>query len=207
MPDAPKLSDLPADQQAKLHRYLDLLIEANTNFNLTRIVDRADAEVFHVGDALQLLPHLPTAAAGQFDLVDVGSGGGVPGIVLAVMRPNAAVTLVESTGKKATFLEETAADLGLKNVTVFNGRAERMGLDGQFDVVTARAVAPLVKLLEWTRPLVRRGGTLLAMKGPKVDEELHDARFIIRKERASCTTHAYELGGQTGRVIAKMRWR
>ena len=206
MTDAPTLADLPDDQRQTLHRFLDLLIKANTRFNLTRIVDREQAETFHLDDALQLLPHLPTAAAGRFDLADVGSGGGVPGVVLAVVRPSADVTLCESVGKKAAFLEDVAAELRLDNVTVFNGRAERMGRDGQFDVVTARAVAPLVRLLDWTRPLVRRGGTLLAMKGPKIDEELEEARFVVRRQRATLTTHAYDLGGQTGRVVAKVRW-
>src|SRR5205085_9631979 len=88
---------LDAVQQEKLSRYLDLLLEANRSINLTRITDRAAAEVQHVGDALTLLPFLPTDS---FSLVDVGSGGGVPGIPLAIARPDAQVLPVESTKKK-----------------------------------------------------------------------------------------------------------
>ncbi len=194
----PTLDSLPPEQQQKLSRYLDLLIEANTQFNLTRIVDREDAEVFHLGDALALLPHLPTAGAGRFDLCDVGSGGGVPGIILAVVRPHARVTLVESTGKKADFLQAVVDDLELENAEVFNGRAERMPRHGQYDIVVTRAAGPMAKLLPWCRPLVRRGGYLLAMKGPKLRDELHEATPFIREQRATLSTHPYELGGQTG---------
>src|SRR5688500_1440653 len=100
---------LTDDQHAQLSRYLDLLLDANQRMNLTRITDRAAAEVQHVGDALTLLPHLPP---GEFRLADVGSGGGVPGIPLAIARPDARVMLVESTKKKAAFLKSAAAELG-----------------------------------------------------------------------------------------------
>ena len=188
------------ERDAKLARYLDLLLAANERFNLTRIRDRADAEAFHVGDALAVLPYLPTFA---HNLADVGAGGGVPGLVLAICRPGVDVTLIESVGKKAAFLEETAAELGLSNVEVFNGRAERLA-NRQFEVVTARAVAPLDKLLTWTRPLVRRGGTLLAMKGPKLNDELAAAAPVLKRQRATLTTHPYDLAGQSGRVVAKV---
>src|ERR1700712_2349887 len=108
---------LPLSEETtrKLDRYLDLLLEVNTRMNLTRITDRAQAEVQHVGDSLTLLPFLP---AGPFRLADVGSGGGAPGIPLAIVRPDATVLLIESTKKKAAFLREAAAKLELKNVTV-----------------------------------------------------------------------------------------
>src|SRR5690348_7735138 len=92
--------------------------------NLTRIADRAAAEVQHVGDALTVLPFLPREA---HRLADVGSGGGVPGIPLAVARPDVSLVLVEATGKKAAFLTETARALGLTNVRVVNERAETAG--------------------------------------------------------------------------------
>ena len=88
-------------QTGQLGSYLDLLFAANQRMNLTRITNRGDAEVLHVGDALTLLPHLPPQAR---RLADVGSGGGVPGIVLAIARPEIHVTLIESTRKKADFL-------------------------------------------------------------------------------------------------------
>src|SRR5947209_16117527 len=106
---------LDAEQHERLSRYLDLLLEANRSINLTRITDRAMAEVQHVGDALTLLPFI---APGALSIVDVGSGGGVPGIPLAIARPEARVLLIESTKKKAAFLERAARELGLGNVRV-----------------------------------------------------------------------------------------
>ncbi len=170
--------------------------------NLTRIRDRQEAETFHVGDALALLPHLPEHG---FDLADVGSGGGVPGVPLAIARPKVQVTLIESVGKKAAFLQSVVEALQLENVTVINGRAEALP-PKSFDVVTCRAVAPLQKLLVWCRSMIRPGGVLLAMKGPKLAEELVEAKKALLNQRATVTTHPYELGGQTGRVIAKVTY-
>src|SRR4051812_498931 len=106
---------LSSDQHALLGRCLDLLLAANETMNLTRITDRAAAEVHHVADALTLLPFLPP---GPHSLADVGTGGGVPGIPLAVARPDAQVLLVESTKKKAAFLRSAVEQLGLANVKV-----------------------------------------------------------------------------------------
>ena len=155
---------LDAAQQEKLARYLDLLSETNRKINLTRITDRAAAEVQHVGDALTLLPFLPK---GSFSLVDVGSGGGVPGIPLAIARPDAQVLLIESTKKKGVALERFAAELGLDNLSVSTTRAEDAGQSSKretFDVATARAVATLDWLAEWCLPLVKVGGKVLAQE-------------------------------------------
>ncbi|MEM1013803.1 MAG: RsmG family class I SAM-dependent methyltransferase, partial [Planctomycetota bacterium] len=84
--------------------------------------------------------------------------------------------------------------------------AERMGRDGQFDHVVTRAAGPMSKLLAWCRPLVMKGGMMLAMKGPRLREELRDAQPLIRQQRATITTHPYTLAGQEGRVIAKVTW-
>ncbi|MGF1634992.1 MAG: 16S rRNA (guanine(527)-N(7))-methyltransferase RsmG [Phycisphaerae bacterium] len=171
---------LSAAQLAALARYLDLLIDANARMNLTRIVDRPSAEVRHVADALTLLRHLPVAAQ---SLVDVGTGGGVPGIPLAVARPDVAVTLVDATGKKCDFLRHAAAELGLNNVTVVHGRAETLGhgpLRASFDVAVARAVAHTAFLAEWLLPLVKPNGRALLMKGPKHAEELPEAAHALR---------------------------
>ena len=111
-------------QHAQLGKYLDLLLAANERMNLTRITDRAAAEVQHVGDALTLLPHLPKE---PHRLADVGTGGGVPGIPLAIVRPDVQVTLIESTKKKAAFLSEAAAALTLSNVQITDIRAEEAG--------------------------------------------------------------------------------
>ena len=159
-------------QHARLARYLDLLFEANQTMNLTRITDRAQAELLHVADSLTALPFLP---AGPHKLADLGSGGGVPGIPLAVARPDAQVLLVESTKKKAAFLRRAVEQLGLTNVQVSDERVEDLGLSarrGTFDVATARAVALLPWLIEWAVPLLKKGGALLAMKGERATEEI-----------------------------------
>lgn len=172
---------LTDDQHARLSRYLDLLTAANERMNLTRITDRAAAELQHVADALTLLPHLP---AGAVRLADIGSGGGVPALPLAIARPDVKITLIESTKKKAVFLKEAAASLELPNVTILDTRAEDVGQDPayreKFDVVTARAVATIDWLAEWCLPLARKGGKVLLMKGPRHAEELPVALKPIR---------------------------
>jgi 16S rRNA (guanine527-N7)-methyltransferase len=171
---------LTPEQLTLLDRYLDLLFEANEKMNLTRIPDRAAAEIQHIGDALTLLPYLP---ATQCKLADVGSGGGVPGIPLAIVRPDSKVVLIESTKKKADFLHYTKTTLGLQNLSVRAARAEEIGqsnLRETFDVAIARAVATLNWLAEWCLPLVRKGGYMLAMKGPRVKEEIPGAVKAIK---------------------------
>jgi len=214
-------------QSAALARYLDLLLAGNETMNLTRITDRAAAEVQHVADALTLLPFLP---AGPFHLADVGSGGGVPGIPLAIARPDAQVLLIESTRKKAHFLRQTVAALGLANVRVTEERAEdiaqvkagstRSARAGStrspqapdarrvregFDVAVARAVAPMVWLAEWCLPLVKKGGRMLAMKGPKVAEELPAAAKAIRLcGGGPPVLHAVALPGTQNHLIVEI---
>src|SRR5687767_14107401 len=151
---------LSDEQHAGLSRYLDLLLEANARMNLTRITDRAAAELQHVGDALTVLPHLPRE---PHRLADVGTGGGVPGIPLAIVRPEMTVLLIESTKKKAAFLKQVIEELKLPNVSVSEWRAEDVGHSNSretFDVAVARAVATLDWLAEWCLPLVKTGGKM-----------------------------------------------
>ena len=192
-------------QVERLGRYLDLLLAANERMNLTRITGRADAEVRHVGDALTLLPLLP---AGPHRLADVGSGGGVPGVPLAIARPDASVTLFEGVGKKADFLRNVTSELGLRNVAVFHGRAEdwpRHSRD-RFNVVTCRAVASLSKLLTWCGPLVTGGGVLLAMKGPRLGEELEEAGPLLRRQNAAVEEILSAVPALNGHRTARVIW-
>jgi 16S rRNA (guanine527-N7)-methyltransferase len=119
---------------------------------------------------------------------DVGSGAGLPGIPLAIARPDLAVTLVEPLLRRSTFLEEVVRDLGLANVEVVRCRAEELHGQRSFDVVTSRAVAPLPKLLRWSVPLVRPGGLVLAMKGSSAADEVAAARPQLRKLGASAAS-------------------
>lgn len=193
---------LSDEQREKLSRYLDLLLSANESMNLTRIDNRAHAELMHIGDALTLLKWLPSE---KIDIADVGAGGGVPGIPLAIALPEAQVTLIESTTKKSLFLELTCAQLKLGNVRVLNRRAEDLAKAESFDVVTARALAAMDRLARWCLPLVRPGGRLLAMKGPKLAEELPLAEKTLRRLGASrWIVHPAELPGVANLVIVEV---
>ncbi len=173
--------ELEAAEREQLGAYLHLLLETNKQFNLTAIKEPGEAWLRHVLDSLSLLPHLGQSDSESHTLrvVDVGSGGGLPGVPLAITRPDVRFTLVEATGKKAKFLQGCADELGLSNLEVVNDRAETIGRDKahrqRYDVSVARAVGPMNVLLELTMPLVRVGGRVLAMKGRRLEEELRDA--------------------------------
>ncbi|HYO17377.1 MAG TPA: 16S rRNA (guanine(527)-N(7))-methyltransferase RsmG [Dermatophilaceae bacterium] len=109
-------------------------------------------------------------------VIDVGSGAGLPGLVLAIRRPDLRLTLVESMARRVQWLTDASEALGLENVVVRHGRAEDLNGIIHADVVIARAVAPLVQLLPWCLPLIRPGGTLLALKGARAEREIQDAQ-------------------------------
>lgn len=112
---------------------------------------------------------------------DIGSGAGLPGLVLAIARPDLRITLVEPLLRRTTFLEEVVAELELEQVEVLRGRAESLHGARRFDVVTSRAVAPLGRLLDWSMPLVDPKGALVAMKGSSVREEIVQASADLRR--------------------------
>ena len=173
--------------------------------NLTRITDRSAAEIQHVADALTLLPFIPIE---PLALADVGSGGGVPGIPLAIARPDLRITLIESTKKKAVLLSGLVASLNLQNVSVLDQRAEQIArgpLRESFDIVVARAVGQLAWLAEWCLPLVKKGGTFLAMKGEKVHDEIPLAQRPIRQlGGGELIVHPIELPGTAHHVIVEI---
>lgn len=115
---------------------------------------------------------------GPGTLADIGSGAGFPGLVVAIMRPDVACTLIEPLGRRATWLEDESTRLGLKNVTVVNQRAEEV-VGERYDFVTARAVSALKTLIPLVVPLVRPGGELVLMKGERVDQEIRDAASVL----------------------------
>jgi 16S rRNA (guanine527-N7)-methyltransferase len=115
-------------------------------------------------------------------LVDIGSGAGLPGVVLAMLRPSLQVTLLEPLLRRSAFLEECAAELGLSNVTVVRARAEeKAAANIKADIATARAVAPLDRLVGWAAPLLRPGGELLAIKGQSAEEEISAAQAVLSR--------------------------
>ncbi|MEV1239201.1 16S rRNA (guanine(527)-N(7))-methyltransferase RsmG [Nonomuraea sp. NPDC050022] len=117
-------------------------------------------------------------------LVDIGSGAGLPGLVLAIVRQDITVTLLEPLLRRTVFLEECVEALKLDNVEVLRGRAEELAGKREFDVASARAVAPLDRLLKWAMPLLREGGELIAMKGERAAEELAEAEPQLRASGA-----------------------
>jgi len=118
---------------------------------------------------------------GPGTLADIGSGAGFPGLVVAIMRPDVACTLIEPLGRRATWLEDESRRLGLHNVTVVNQRAEDVAGQARYDFVTARAVSALKTLIPLVVPLVRPGGELVLMKGERVDQEIRDAASVLVK--------------------------
>ena len=114
------------------------------------------------------------------EVCDIGSGAGLPGLVLAIARPDLRITLVEPLLRRTTFLDEVVTELGLDGVEVVRGRAESLHGARRFDVVTSRAVAPLDRLLGWSMPLVAADGALVAMKGSSVRDEVAKAEPVLR---------------------------
>jgi 16S rRNA (guanine527-N7)-methyltransferase len=157
--------DLPADAQEKLLAYLDLLAKWNRTYNLTAVRDPAEMISRHLLDSLAVLPFVHGK-----NLADLGSGAGLPGIPLAIARPDLVVTLVESNGKKARFLREAVRSLPLANVTVAQARVQ--DTTGVFDTITARAFASLPGMLAWAGHLLAPGGRWLALKGRADPAEL-----------------------------------
>ena len=130
----------------------------------------------------------------ESSVCDIGSGAGLPGLVLAVARPDLRLTLVEPLVRRTTFLSEVVDRLGLGNVEVVRGRAEALHGARVFDVVTSRAVAPLERLLDWSMPLVAPEGALVAMKGSSIGEEIEAARPVLARWRCA-EPEVHRLGG------------
>ncbi|MFA9431565.1 16S rRNA (guanine(527)-N(7))-methyltransferase RsmG [Egicoccus sp. AB-alg2] len=148
--------------------------------NLVSKLARSELRTRHIPESVAFARGLP---AGAQRLLDIGSGGGFPGLVVAIVRPEYEIHLLDSTRKKADFLRDAAARLGLA-VTVHNGRAEDLArgeLAASFDLVTARAVASLERLIPWTLPFLRPGGVLHAIKGERWSEELAAAEPVVRR--------------------------
>jgi 16S rRNA (guanine527-N7)-methyltransferase len=159
---------LDEGQRSRLAAHLRLVEKWNRVHNLTAVRETDQMVVLHVLDSLSLIPHLGEART----LLDVGSGPGFPGIPVALARPDLAVTLLDSSSKKCTFLEQARAELGLANVRVVCERVEQWKPQERFDAVVSRAFAELSDFVTQARHLVQPGGRLLAMKGVYPFEEI-----------------------------------
>lgn len=192
--------ELEAGEVERLGRFLALLLHVNQTVNLTAIRDPHAAWIQHVFDSLTLLPLLDDLHTCE-RIIDVGSGGGAPGIPLAITQPQREFTLLEATGKKATFLLAACERLQLGNVRVVPARAESYGRgegrDG-FDAAVARALGPLAVAAELTIPLVRVGGRVLLIKGARAEDELRDASRALTLLK---TAHLGNVRTPTGTIV------
>ncbi|WP_225031247.1 16S rRNA (guanine(527)-N(7))-methyltransferase RsmG [Paraburkholderia sp. XV] len=166
--------DLTAEQKGKLLDYVALLAKWNAVYNLTAIRDPRQMLIQHILDSLSIVPHLATL--GPATLLDVGSGGGLPGIVLAIVFPEWSITVNDIVQKKSAFQSQAKAELGLGNLSVVTGRVEnlRPGIEvpGKFDAIVSRAFAELADFVTLARHLVADDGAIWAMKGVRPDGEI-----------------------------------
>ncbi len=160
------LTDFQADH---LTRYVELLAKWNKAYNLTAIRDPKEMVSRHIIDSLSIAPHL----SGD-NILDVGSGPGLPGIVLAIMFPEKKFTTLDSNGKKTRFMTQSKMELKLDNLSVANARVESFKADRLFDAITSRAFSSLKDMVEGTRHLLLPSGVYLAMKGLYPEEELKE---------------------------------
>ncbi len=157
-------------QAGRLAGYLDLLHRWNATYNLTAVRERDAMLIQHLADCLAVVPHL-AARAPTGRLLDVGSGGGLPGVVLAVALPGWDVTCVDAVAKKAAFVRQVAGTLAVPNLHASHARVEALAA-GPFDVITSRAFSSLADFAALTRTKLSPGGAWMAMKGRVPDEEI-----------------------------------
>jgi 16S rRNA (guanine527-N7)-methyltransferase len=163
---------LSAAQIGRLLDYVALLVKWNAVYNLTAVREPMQMVTQHLLDSLAALP----AFAGARQVLDVGAGGGLPGMVLAIWaaeaQPALQVALIDTVHKKTAFLTQAKAELGLANVSVHTGRVEQMSSTQQFDVITSRAFAELADFIDWSGHLLAPGGRFIALKGLRPDAEI-----------------------------------
>ncbi|WP_426173276.1 16S rRNA (guanine(527)-N(7))-methyltransferase RsmG [Massilia sp. TWR1-2-2] len=153
--------DLDGKQHEQLLDYLALLFKWNSVYNLTSLRDPLQMVTLHLLDSLAAVP----AFAQAHNVLDVGAGGGLPGIVLAIARPDVNVSLIDTVHKKTAFLKQVKAELELANVTVYTAKVQQLQVQQPFDVITSRAFADLSDFVTWSGHLLAEGGQFIALKG------------------------------------------
>ena len=169
--------DVSPAQQEKLMDYLALMFKWNAVYNLTSLRDPMQMVTHHLLDSLAAVP----AFAHARNVLDVGSGGGLPGIVLAIVRPDMKVSMIDTVHKKTAFLTQVKAELELANVTVYTARVEQLQVSDKFDLITSRAFADLSDFVHWSCHLLVDGGRYIALKGvaPKDEQERLPADWTV----------------------------
>jgi 16S rRNA (guanine527-N7)-methyltransferase len=159
--------ELNDGQVEKLLDYLALLNKWNSVYNLTSVRDPMQMVTLHLLDSLAAVP----AFKGAANVLDVGAGGGLPGMVLAISRPDMNVSMIDTVHKKTAFLNQVKAELELANVTVYTKRVEQLEVKTKFDVITSRAFADLSDFVNWSGHLLQEGGRFIALKGTAPEDE------------------------------------
>lgn len=180
------------DGAETISQYVDILASRGIDWGLVGPREGERLWQRHVLNSIAAESLVPSGAS----VVDVGSGAGLPGIPLAIRRPDVRMTLLESLLRRASFLELAVSELGLADrVRVVRGRAEEHR--ETYGVVTCRAVAPLPRLISWCLPLLSPSGRLVALKGSTAGDELADARPLLQKHRLSAELHEFPVPGTT----------
>lgn len=195
----------------RLVSYIDLVLERNEHINLTAVRDRDEAMQKHLADSLSAaeLPEFRNACR----IIDVGTGAGFPGAILAIAYPDKEFVLLDSTLKRLRVIDEFAERLGISNIRTVHARAEEISgkpdYNAQFDLCVSRAVASLDKLSGWCLPFVKKGGFFIPFKGENYKEELKSAEKSLRKHRGSLDrivqtgSGAQDISGHVLLVIRK----
>lgn len=170
--------DLPAEAQGRLLAFAALLAKWNRVYNLTALRDDSQMLTHHLLDSLAVLPHLEATR-----LADIGSGGGLPGIPLAIARPQCGIALVETSHKKASFLQQARIELGLQNVDVVNDRVEQWHPASPCDAIISRAFSDIADFVRLTDHLLGKGGRWYAMKGVLPHDEIAQLPAEYRVDR------------------------
>ena len=173
--------DLNQQQQEQLLDYLALLFKWNAVYNLTSVRDPMQMMTHHVLDSLAAV----SSFAGAANILDVGAGGGLPGMVLAIARPDMKVSMIDTVHKKTAFLTQVKAELGLANVSVYTKKVQDLEVAAKFDVITSRAFADLSDFVNWSGHLLAEGGQFIALKGtaPPEEQERLPAQWKVKQLR------------------------
>ncbi|MBQ0017765.1 MAG: 16S rRNA (guanine(527)-N(7))-methyltransferase RsmG [Clostridiales bacterium] len=198
------------DKAEKLISYLDMVLDRNRFINLTAVKDRDEAIEKHIIDSLSIceLPEYKEAET----IIDVGTGAGFPGALLAIVSPEKKFILLDSTLKRLKVIDEFAESLGIDNVTTVHARAEEIArkpeFDAAFDMCVSRAVANLSTLSEWCLPFVKKGGWFISYKGENYLEEIEAAKKVFTK-RGGKLVEIYTPSEQeediSGHVLLKIK--
>jgi len=187
------------EQTDRINEYVRLLISENSKQNLIRFNDESEIFKKHIEDVL--IPFSLTENSLYGNVADMGSGGGIPGVILSILFPSSDFTLVETEGRKADFLEMVAEKLRLDNLKVYNGRLETFGKEyrEKYDFITSRALAAISICCEYAAPLLKTEGKLLLMKGPNYLNELHESKNAfetLSMQQDSVSEYKFDYDGE-----------